>query len=442
MPRLIESTKQRVEDIFSQLEKIGNLGPSREAGFTRAAWSNEETRAMEVIQRIAEKAGMKSYWDGVGNLFLSTPIEAAETVQVGSHLDTVPHGGNYDGAAGIVAGMDAILQLRPMWEKLKRRLELVIWRGEESACYGAVCKGSQAAFGLNDPSILHRTYLGQSLEEAIRSQGFDPSYIRDRKPTLNQERIDGIASHLELHIEQAKRLETDGVPIGVVSSIRGTIRLRVQVFGEANHSGGTPMGIRYRKDANLAMAFMQVALHEECSYALEKGFDIVQTVGVINSDEDYNKKNPIVWENALTKVSPFGYFTLDVRSNDPRFLPTYVQTAEEIIRKKAERYNVEVRIERLLSLEPVERLDPTVQGVLENACRDLKIPYLVMPSGALHDAAVVAGVRKSTGAPIPVGMLFIPCKDGISHNPAEFASSQDIARGAVVLSNALYRLAR
>ncbi|MCX7786591.1 MAG: Zn-dependent hydrolase [Spirochaetes bacterium] len=442
MPRLIESTKQRIEEIFSQLEKIGNLGASREEGFTRAAWSNEETRGMELIQRIAEKAGMRASWDGIGNLFLSTPVGAPETVQVGSHLDTVPHGGNYDGAAGIVAGLDAILQLRPMWEKLKRRLELVIWRGEESACYGAVCKGSQAAFGLNDPSILSRTYLGQTLEEAIRSQGFDPSYIQERRPTVDQARIDSIAAHLELHIEQAKRLETDGIPIGVVTSIRGTIRLRVLIFGEANHSGGTPMGIRYRKDANLAMAYMQVALHEECTYALEKGFDIVQTVGVINADEDYNKKNPQVWENALTKVSPFGYFTLDVRSNDPRFLPNYIKTAEEIIRKKAERYNVNVQIERLLSLDPVERLDPSVQGVLESACRDLKIPYLVMPSGALHDAAVVAGVRKSNGSPIPVGMLFIPCKDGISHNPAEYASAQDIARGAVVLSNALYRLAR
>ncbi|GAB4221578.1 MAG: allantoate deiminase [Spirochaetales bacterium] len=442
MPRLIESTKHRIEEIFSQLGKIGNVGATPETGFTRAAWSSEETRAMELIQRIAEKAGMQASWDGVGNLFLSTPVQAAETIQVGSHLDTVPHGGNYDGAAGIVAGLDAILQLRPMWEKLKRRLELVIWRGEESACYGAVCKGSQAAFGLNDPAILERTYLGQTLEEAIRSQGFDPSYIRDQKPTLSAERVDAIAGHLELHIEQAKRLETDGIPIGVVSSIRGTVRLRVQVTGEANHSGGTPMGIRYRKDANLAMAYMQVALHEECAYALERGIDIVQTVGVINSDEDYNAKNPIVRENALTKVSPFGYFTLDVRSNDPRFLPGYIETAEEIIRKKAERYNVEVRIERLLSLEPVPSLDTGVREVLEAACRDLKIPYLVMPSGALHDAAVVAGIRKSNGSPIPVGMLFIPCKDGISHNPAEFASAQDIARGAVVLSNALYRLAR
>jgi hydantoinase/carbamoylase family amidase len=442
MPRLIESTKRRIEELFSQLEKIGNLGTSREQGFCRAAWSDEETRAMQVIQATAEKAGMKSSWDGIGNLFLSTPTPASETVQAGSHLDTVPHGGNYDGAAGIVCGLEAILQLKPMWEKLKRRIELVVWRGEESACYGAVCKGSQGAFGLNDPAILERTFQGQTLEQAIRSQGFDPSFIRERKPTLDQNRIDSITSHLELHIEQAKRLKTDGIPIGIVSSIRGTVRLRVQVFGEANHSGGTPMGIRYRKDANLAIAYMQVALHEECSYALEKGYDLVQTVGVINSDEDFNKKNPEVSENALTKVSPYGYFTLDIRSNDSRFLSEYTEAVKTILNKKAERYNVGIQIDPLLSLEPVERLDPQVQEVLESSCRDLKIPYLVMPSGALHDAAVVAGIRKPSGERIPVGMIFIPCKDGISHNPAEYADSQDLARGALVLSNALYRLAR
>ncbi|MFQ3619365.1 MAG: Zn-dependent hydrolase [Spirochaetales bacterium] len=442
MPRLIESTTQRIEEIFSQLEKIGNLGPNRESGFTRAAWSDEETRAMQLIQRLGEKAGMRPRWDGIGNLFLSTPFEYPECVQVGSHLDTVPHGGNYDGAVGVVCGLDAILQLRPMWEKLKRRLELVVWRGEESACYGAVCKGSQGAFGLNDPAILQRTYQGQTLEEAIRSQGFDPSFIKERKPTLSSEQIDLIAAHLEVHIEQAKRLQTDGIPLGVVSSIRGTIRMRIEVKGEANHSGGTPMGIRYRKDANLAMAYMQVALHEECTYALEQGYDIVQTVGVINADEDYNKNHPEVWENALTKVSPFGYFTLDVRSNDPRFLPQYMKTAEEIIRQKARRYNVEVKVERIITLEPIEKLDAEVQAILEASCRDLKIPYTLMPSGALHDAAVVAGIRKSSGKSIRVGILFVPCKDGISHNPAEYASPEDLARGAVVLSNALYRLAR
>jgi hydantoinase/carbamoylase family amidase len=442
MPRSDTTIKKRIIDRFKALEHMGNLGPKREDGFTRPSWSDKETEAMNYFRAAAEKSGMTSAWDQIGNLYLSTPGPGKEVVQVGSHLDTVPSGGNYDGAAGIVCGFEAIIPLKPMWGRLRRRLELVIWRGEESAFFSSVCKGSHGAFGLNDPKILERKYHETTLEEAIKSQGFDPSFIRTRKPTLDKERIDGISAHVELHIEQAKRLETDGISIGVVTSIRGTVRLRVEVVGEANHSGGTPMGIRYRKDANLAMAYMQVAMHEACSYALERGLDLVQTVGLVNTDPDINAARPHLLENSLTKVSPYGYFALDIRSNNEAFLREYVEEIKEIIRSKAKRFNVQVSIDEIVSLKPVEKLDPKVQRAIEDSCRDLAISYIEMPSGALHDSAVLANRKKSDGSPIPVGMVFIPCRDGISHNAAEYASPEDLAKGAQVLSNTLYRLAR
>jgi N-carbamoyl-L-amino-acid hydrolase len=442
MTRAEAKTKERIQERFHKLEHIGNLGPRREDGFDRPAWSDAETGAMKYIQGIAEQAGMSSAWDEVGNLFLTTPGHGRELVQVGSHIDTVPSGGNYDGAAGIVCGLEAILPLKPMWERLKRRLQLIIWRGEESASFNAVCKGSQAAFGLCGPDILKRTNHGLTLEEAIKAQGFNPAPIAEKRAAFSHSQIENIAAHLELHIEQAKRLETDGIPIGVVSSIRGTVRLRVEVTGEANHSGGTPMGIRYRKDANLAMAYMQVDMHEACMYALEKGLDLVQTVGILNDDEDFNKDHPLVGANALTKVSPYGYFALDIRSNNEAFLTGYVKDIKEIIRGKARRFNVQVKITEILRLPPVEKLDSAVQHSIEASCRDLKIPFIEMPSGAIHDAAVVASQKKKDGSPIPVGMIFIPCRDGISHNPAEYADPEDLTRGSQVLSNVLYRLAR
>jgi N-carbamoyl-L-amino-acid hydrolase len=427
---------KRIQERFEKLERIGNLGSRREDGFDRPAWSDAETAAMKYIQGIAEKAGMAPFWDGVGNLFLTTPGHGEEFVQVGSHLDTVPSGGNYDGAAGIVCGLEAMIPLKPMWERLNRKLQLVIWRGEESASFNAVCKGSEAAFGVCGPDILKHTNRGLSLHEAIKAQGFDPSFIAEGKATLGPERKKKIASYIELHIEQAKRLETDGVPIGVVSSIRGTVRLRVEVSGEANHSGGTPMGIRYRKDANLALAYMQVGMHEACSHALEKGLDLVQTVGIVNTDGDFNRKQPRISSNSLTKVSPYGYFAVDIRSNNEAFLAEYVKEVKKIILDRANRFNVRVKITEILRLAPVEKLDPAVQHSMEASCRDLKIPFIEMPSGAIHDAAVVANQG------IPVGMIFIPCRAGISHNPAEYASPEDLARGAQVLSNVLYRLAR
>jgi hydantoinase/carbamoylase family amidase len=427
---------RRIQERFEKLERIGNLGTRREDGFDRPAWSDAESAAMKYIQGAAEKAGMVSTWDGVGNLFLTTPGHGEEFVQVGSHIDTVPSGGNYDGAAGIVCGLEAIIPLKPMWERLNRKLQLVLWRGEESASFNAVCKGSGAAFGVCNPDILKNTNHGMSLHAAIQAQGFDPSFIAEKKATLSPEQKKKIASYIELHIEQAKRLETDGIPIGVVSSIRGTVRLRVEVSGEANHSGGTPMGIRYRKDANLAIAYMQVGIHEACSYAIEKGSDLVQTAGIINTDGDFNKKHPLVHTNSLTKVSPYGYFALDIRSNNTAFLTDYVKDIKKIIQERAKRFNVEVKITEILRLAPVERLDPAIQHSIEASCRDLKIPFIEMPSGAIHDAALVAGQG------IPVGMIFIPCRGGISHNPAEYASPEDLARGSQILSNVLYRLAR
>ena len=437
-----ETLRRRIGEHYAKLERIGNLGSRREDGFDRPAWSEAESRAMAYIKSAAEKAGMKAASDGVGNLFLTTPGHGPGIVQVGSHLDTVPSGGNYDGAAGIVCGLEAILPLKPMWERLGHRLQLVVWRGEESASFNAACKGSQAAFGVCDPGILRHTKGGLSLEQTITAQGFDPSCIAEGRPTLSPADVDNIAAYLELHIEQAKRLQTDGIPIGVVSSIRGSVRLRVEVKGEANHSGGTPMGIRYRSDANLAMAYMQVEMNEACSYALEQGLDLVQTVGILNSDEEFNKTRPMVKTNSLTKVSPYGYFVVDIRSSSAAVLEDFSKQVKSIVKTKAKRYGVQAKISEVLRLAPVERLDPRVQASIEAACRDLKITFIEMPSGAIHDAAIVASQKKSGGSPIPVGMIFIPCRDGISHNPAEYADLEDLVRGTMLLSNVLYRLAR
>ncbi|MFA6505494.1 MAG: Zn-dependent hydrolase [Treponemataceae bacterium] len=430
-----------IQKQFKVLERIGNLGMKREDGFLRASWSAEETRAMTHIKIIAQAAGLVGDWDAVGNLFITTPGNQEREVMTGSHLDTVPGGGNYDGAAGVVCGLAAIIALKDKWPSLKKRLALVVWRGEESACFTAVCKGSQAAFGLNDPNILQRKFKGITLEEAIRGQGFDPAPIAEKRATLDSARVDAIAALVELHIEQAKMLEMHKKPIGLVTSIRGTIRIRVEVTGEANHSGGTPMGITYRKDANLAMAYMQVGMDTLGKEALAQGKDLVQTVGVINTSSDFNETHPMVAENAITKVSPYGYFMLDIRSDDEVFLAEHAAKVEALIEKTGKDFNVEVSMGRLMDLKPVECLDEKIVSIEKSVCAKNGIDYELMPSGAIHDAVVVANRRHSDGSPVPVGMIFIPCLAGISHNPAEFASEEDLARGAEVLMETLYGLA-
>lgn len=431
-----------IEQHILELGRIGNLGARREDGFLRASWSYEESSAMEYIRKTGESGGLRASYDAVGNLFLNTPDSAPAVIQVGSHLDTVPKGGLFDGGAGIIAGLEAILALRKFWHSIGCMLQLVVWRGEESATFGAVCKGSQAAFGLNAPSILERKFEGTTLEEAILSQGFDPRYISERRPTLTQTQIDSILAHIELHIEQANMLQASRKDIGIVTSIRGAVRLRVVVTGEAAHSGGTPMGIEHRKDANLAMAYMQVELDRLANQFIAGGADLVQTAGVINADLDYNLHDPRVYENAYTKVSPFGYFTLDIRSSLAATLTDYVQEGRRVIDRQASRFGVGVEIFELNDLPPTEWLDAHLQDILEKGCIELGLSFDKMPSGALHDAAIVASQQKSDGSPIPVAMIFIPCKDGISHNPKEDTSSQAIHKGAQVLAWALYRLAK
>jgi len=423
------------------LEKIGNLGSFREAGFLRASWSNEESAAMAYVRDVGAEHGLRTKYDGVGNLYLSTPGSGDQVVQVGSHVDTVPFGGNYDGAAGILAGLEAILAVRKSWPIFSKRLELVIWRGEESATFGSVCKGSRAAFGVNDRNILLRKFDGRTLEQAIIGQGFDPSFIAECRPALEQAHIDSIAAYFELHIEQARRLEIERKEIGITTSIRGTIRTRFVVTGEAAHSGGTPMGVDYRRDANLAIATMQVEMEKLGQQRLAEGADLVQTVGVLNSDRDYNVQNPAVHENAITKVSPYGYFTTDVRSNNVSFLEAHMAEIETLFGQIAERFNVLLSVQRLMFLDPIAEMDPTLQGVLVEACQESSASHIKMPSGALHDAAVVAIHPRGDGTFIPTALLFIPCRDGISHNAREYATPDAIRIGAEVLAVALQSMA-
>lgn len=432
---------ENIEAHFDVLGRIGRLGASLESGFLRASWSNEESEALDYFRQAGHMNGMHVAYDGIGNLYLTTPGEKQGVIQVGSHLDTVPMGGTYDGAAGVVAGLEAILALKEHWGRLKYTLQLVAWRGEESATYGSLCKGSQAAFGLNEPRILLKEFEGRTLADAISSQGYDPGYISEQLPTLSRSHIDAIQAHLELHIEQAKSLEVDGIDIGIVTSIRGAVRFRVLVQGEAAHSGGTPMGVDYRQDANLAMAHMQVEVDRHVKQALAAGDDLVLTVGLINSDFNFNMHDPRVYENSLTKVSPFGYFAVDIRSNKAETLARNVAEARRIIEEVARQQRVSIEVQPITSLAPTETLDAHIQDLVYQSCQELGVSSVRMSSGALHDLAVVTNQKRSDGTRIPGGLIFIPCRDGLSHNPKEFATTEALHKGAMVLARTLYKMA-
>jgi hydantoinase/carbamoylase family amidase len=433
-------TSQCIGTHIESLKMIGNLGPRLEDGFLRAPWSDEESEAFEYFISVGSNAGFETEYDSVGNLFLRIPGESEETIQIGSHLDTVPRGGLFDGGAGIIAGLEALKAVKESSLSFKHTLELVIWRGEEAATFGSVYMGSSAAFGIADPDILSLSYGGNTLEEAILSQRFSPEPIRNKKATISQKKIDSIIAHFELHIEQATRLESQNLDIGIVTSIRSSRRFRVVVRGQSAHSGATPMGTEYRKDAVLSFAYMHTRLDQALKEYNDSGMDLVQTIGIVNNDQTLNNEIPEIYQASITKVSELCYFYLDIRSNKTSELEAFQNVALAIIHDTAKEFSTKVEITQLSFGSPIESLDTLLQEKLKNACDRIGLGSIPLSSGGGHDAGIVSKQKKTNGERIPAAMIFIPCRDGISHNPMEYTTNEAIAKGAQVLAETILSL--
>lgn len=432
-----ESIKSR----YGILDYIGNLGGAPEAGYLRAAYSDDETWAMKVLAEAAADAGLRCRWDKLGNLTVETPGNFREWVETGSHLDTVPYGGNFDGLAGVVAGLEALIAIQHSARKLKRGMRLRIWRGEESATFGSASTGSKGAFGILDPEVLSNRFQGTSLKDAMLGQGCDPSLVEKKMATIPLKEIDSIYAYIELHIEQGNLLETSGKELGIVLGIRGAARMMVTLEGAFDHSGATPMGTEYRKDVNLVLGHIIVRLDGLATRHVETGMDLVQTIGVINSSPELNDLRPDVYRNAVTKVSGFAYFSHEVRSCSSDESDLFCLEAKEVILNTAKEFGVSAGIKEIGKTAGIPSLSETVQAALEASSCEVDASFMKMSSGAWHDAAVVASQQRSDGSAIPTGILFIPCKDGKSHSPEEYSSPEQIAKGATVLARAMLRLA-
>lgn len=420
--------------------KLATLGVQPDGSISRIAYSDAESSAIGYIRAEGEAFGLEGRYDAVGNLVLSLPGNQPRRLLVGSHLDSVPRGGNYDGSAGIVAGLEALRDLSQEAEELEVGIDLVVWRGEEYT-FDAVYKGSAAAFGLAETHILFNTYEQQTLRDAIWSQGFTPDPIDVAQPTFSLEEIDSIVGYYELHIEQGVRLEREQKDLGIVTSIAGDRRFLIVLHGRFDHSGATPMGRAFRSDVNLTMAHIQTRADQLAKERRGQGREFVQTVGVVNADPDVDRKHPAVHANSVTKVSGLGYFTLDIMGPDDDFLDAYSGEVHRLIWQTAKEYGVTANIEQTDRAGGVNALDPGLRKHLHRAIESLGHSYLEMPSGAGHDAALVAQVRRSDGSPIPVSMLFVPCRDGISHSKEEYVTPGQMVKGTQALRDAMRRVA-
>ena len=392
-----------------RLTELGAIGRTAEGGVTRRSYGPDHARAARLAAGWMAAAGADVRVDLWGNLFGIVPgaLRALPPIAAGSHLDTVPNGGIFDGALGVVAAIEAAAAMRESHTALRHPLLLLAFAEEEGVTYGVGCLGSRGAAGRAPAADSIVDERGRSVAEAVRA--FEPGVPRGTVPMP-------VAAYLELHIEQGPSLDARGAHLATVDAIVGIARASFVFAGEANHAGTTPMD--RRRDALWGAADLIAGVRE---IARETGGRAVGTVG-----------RCAVTPGAVNVIPGTAEVTVELRSADAGLLDALAARVADAARACAGRYGLEVT-HRPWGAESPAPLDPRVREEVTGAARDLGWPLATMSSWAGHDAKVLAGVA-------PAGMIFVPSGGGISHSPREQTAWEDVARGAQLLCRTIERL--
>jgi N-carbamoyl-L-amino-acid hydrolase len=404
------------ERLFERLRTDGFDG----TGITRDSFGAGESRALAIVEAEAQALGLGTERDAGANLVVTLPGTDATlpAIACGSHLDSVPQGGNYDGAAGVVAGLLALARLRGDNAAPPRSIRLFALRGEESAAFGRAYMGSSALFGQLTEADLALPHLatGRALGDCMREAGADMARISRGERLLEPA---SLAAWLELHIEQGPVLTARRMPVAVVTGIRGNVRHRnVTCLGEAGHSGAVPRWLRH--DAVFATAALLTELDRSWQAVLGAGDDLVVTTGILGTDPA---------EHALARIPGRVGFSFEARSQSPETLEAFHTLFVEECRRQEEERGVRFVLDRRIDTAPAQ-MDPSWIARLSAIVRELGLPDEPMPSGAGHDAAVFANVG------VPSAMIFVRNSHG-SHNPQEAMAMEDFMAGAEMLYRAL-----
>ena len=393
-------------------------------GVTRASYGIGERYAHARMSEQARALELEIATDFAGNLYMTLPgrDRAAPRIMIGSHLDSVPHGGNYDGAAGVVAGVAALARLRAANWTPRQDVTVMGIRAEEMSWFPAHYAGSRMAFGVLPAEALDdcvRPDSGRSLGDHMREEGFDPDAVRRGAAFLKPA---GIRCYLEPHIEQGPVLVKENVPVGIVTAIWGSIRYKhCRVTGEYSHAGGVPR--RHRRDAVLAAADFVHALEEHWLERERAGADMVCTVGQFYTDAAHH---------TLTKISGDVRFTLDIRSDDNDGLLATRDHLNGLAQRIGAARGVAIDLGPYMNAMPA-RMDPDLQALLRAQAERQGIAARAIASGAGHDCATFA----SQG--VPCAMIFVRNQHG-SHNPNEAMAIEDFGQALRLLVGALEAL--
>jgi N-carbamoyl-L-amino-acid hydrolase len=414
-PQAMGSPKFHVDSnrLQGTLEKLSEFGRNPEGGVTRTGFSETDMAAREYVIGLMKQAALEVRVDPAGNIFgLRAASEKLPKLLFGSHIDSVLHGGNFDGDVGSMGAIEVMRALNDANVKTRHPLEVVIWTNEEGNHFGIGTLGSGVAAGALGPEILDRKdEQGLTLADWLRRYGQDPSHLTDARIPRG-----ALAAFLELHIEQGPHLDESKIPIGVVQGIVGIRRWQCVVTGLANHAGTTPMN--RRKDA-LAAASRELLVVREVVRA-ETGHQ-VGTVGYLRAEP-----------GAVNVIPGRAEFPVELRDLDASKIDRMWERMQVRFTQIDKEESVETRCTALDKSDPAHA-DPALQAAVRDAAKSLGLATMDLPSEAGQDSQEIAKIA-------PMAMIFVPSRDGISHSPKEFTSWQDVANGAEVLYRAVLLL--
>jgi ureidoglycolate amidohydrolase len=413
----IQINEHRLLDELKTLSTFTDAEPSDVGtAVTRIVFSPDDLRARAWLKELATSEGLQIREDAVGNTFMhwSGTQPDLPAVATGSHIDAIPHAGMYDGTVGVLGGLEAIRALKRSGLQPRRSIELVMFTAEEPTRFGIGCLGSRLLSGtLASGRADTLTDKQEATLASIRTAAGFTGPLSTVRVSPNQ-----YHAWLELHIEQGPLLEREGIPIGIVTNIAAPAGYRFTITGFGGHAGALLMPDR--RDALCAAA--EIILSVEKHTLATGAIDTVATVGTCD-----------VHPGAVNSVPSRVVLQLDIRDTDPDRREAVMQSIRRDCDDLRRRRNVSIT-EELVNADAPAQSSPHILQLLEETCTEQGIPYKKMVSRAYHDSSFMARIA-------PIAMIFIPCRDGVSHRPDEYAAPADIVRGAHLLASVLAKLA-
>jgi len=404
----LKINSDRYENLLLELSKITDIN----SPYTRRSFSSLYLEGREWLTKKMIDLGLDVHIDHAGNLIgrrqgIIDNNFSPNTITIGSHTDTVPNGGRYDGIAGVIAGLECVATMNDLGIKLNHNLEIIDFLAEEPSEWNISCVGSRGISGFLNSNLFNTKHpnTGELLSDAISRMGGD---------TKKLEKVNHIKAFFELHIEQGKVLENNKINIGIVNSIVGITRIQVEFSGSSNHAGTTPMNLR--EDAGLAASKLIVAANEFAKeFSLLENKYFVATAGQL-----------FLSPNASNVVSGNSKIVFDIRSSDKNLLDIYREKLLDEANKIATQDNILLNNFEILTNTTPAYCDENLINILKEISNKNGTSSLIMASGAGHDAAFISYVA-------PISMIFVPSKEGKSHCPEEYTSKEELAIGTNIL---------